>query len=122
MQSQSVEEIAGSLIKSLIFDLVLKQVISRAIANLPFLAWPIVNPIFVYLIQKLGTMIYLELERAVAFEIINHRTEIERAAYEQSVERLKSELQNPIQDPDRVEAAKQVMRDRLRDLVRFKPS
>ena len=122
MQSQSAEEIAGSLIKSLIFDLVLKQVISRAIAYLPFLAWPIVNPIFVYLIQKLGTMIYLELERAVAFEIINHRTEIERAAYEQSVERLKSELQNPIQDPDRVEAAKEVMRDRLRDLVRFKPS
>lgn len=116
---QSTEDTASSLIKSIIFELVLKAAISRAIAYLPFLAFPVINPIFVYLIEKIGTMIYVELERSVAFQIIDYRTEAYRQAYDEAVEGLKNELDTPIPDSGRVEAAKEVMRDRLRDLVRF---
>lgn len=116
------EDIASSLIKSLIFEVVLTAAISKAITYLPFLAWPVVNPIFVYLVEKIGTMIYVELERAVAFEIIDYRTEAEKEAYDQAAERLKNELEHPIPDPDRIETAKEVMRDKLRDLIRLRPS
>ena len=64
-------------------------------------------------------MIYVELERAVAFEIINYRTDQQRREYDEAVEGLKNELAIPIRDQDRVDAAKEAMRDKLRELIKF---
>lgn len=119
--SDPTKDIAAGLIKGIIFDVVLKAAISRAIAYLPFLAWPIVNPLFTFFMSKLGSLIFTELKRNVSFAIIDYRTEKERAAYEAAAERLKNEFRQPEIDPASIEKAKQAMRDSLAELIRFRP-
>jgi hypothetical protein len=117
--TSGAENTVGDIIKGLILDVALKAAISRAVAAIPFLALPIINPIFAYLMGVAAKYLYTEMERVVAFKIIDHKTEAEQKEYDAAAERLKNELQKPEQDRLAIDAAKEEMRKKLALLIRL---
>lgn len=106
-------------IRDLIFEVAIKQVIARAIVAAPFLAYPIINPVFIFIVGKLFDVIYAEMSLTVSFVLIDFKYAHHKAAYDQAVNDLK--LATEAQDAKEIETAKDNFRATLRDLVRMRP-
>lgn len=122
----SLQDLADETIRKLLFEVALKAVIARAIAAAPFLGFAIINPVFVFLAEKLMTAVYEELSTVVNFAIVDIKVEGERRAYDEAVQRLRDILTVPPIHWDTEEArnaaiekAKAEFRARLRDLIRL---
>jgi hypothetical protein len=102
-----------------VFDVALKAVITRIVAAVPFLGFPVINPVFVYIITKLAGVIYEEISRVVAFSIIDHTVDQERQKYDDAVNQLKDAVKTG--DQNDIEKAKAEFKERLKNLVRIRP-
>ncbi len=113
-----VEDLANEIIKRVIFDVVLKNVAAKALLAAPWLGvWPL-NPVFMFVLNKIASKIYEELALAASFEIINFRTEQERKAYEDAKAALRQQLQGGTDDARK--KAEEEFNRRLADLIRIK--
>lgn len=108
------------LIKKLIFEVIVKAAIDRAVAALPLLGLPVLNPLFTWAVMKIATLIYTELARHVSFALIDLKTKQEREAYEEAVIELKRVQLEVAPEPGELDRAKQKFKDTLRDLIRFR--
>ena len=113
-----MSEKLNEIIKGLIFDVVLKALINRIILKAPYLALPVINPVFIFVMTKLTGLIYDEICSRVSLVMIDFKVESERLAYQNAVEYLKfAQVKN---DPETIKKAEQTFRDTLADLIRFK--
>lgn len=81
-------------INNIIFEVVVGSVETYAKAQLPFLNWPVISQLFDYCVQKLASLIQVQLENFVAFSIINIQVESENAAYQQAIMDLQTAYHN----------------------------
>lgn len=109
-------------IKSLILDVVLKAAIRQIIAAVPFLSWPVINPLVTYLITKVATVLYDHMALYISFQLIDFKTDQEQKAYTKAVEELKAAHAAPNATEKQLNDAKEKFRRNLGDLIRFKPS
>lgn len=114
----TVNDLAESEIHHLIFDVALKAAIASVVASVPFLAWPVVNPVFIFVVTKLTEKVYDRLKLFVAFTIIDFETEAARTAYENAVAELKQVLQGA-PDAGTIQKARDDFKRTLAGLIRF---
>lgn len=108
---------ADSIIKFIIFDVVVNAAVAAAQAEVPFLALPIVRNLFSFLVGKVAGLIYTELETNVSFAIIDHQTQAEAAEYEKSKAALYAAHLKGEQDA--IEKAKADFRASLGKLIHY---
>lgn len=101
-------------IEGILFDLIVKAIIAKAVAKLPFLALPILNPIFSFVVTKIASELFKELSKRISFEIIHFKTQAERKAYEQALVALRNA---PDEDKDQKLSD---VRASLRELIRLR--
>lgn len=106
---------ADAVIKSLIFDVVVRVVIQTSMAALPILGWPVIAPLFGWVVIKIATLIYDELSKHVQFLLIDIQTEQQKQAYDKAT----TELKTAIDSGTNVDEAKEKFKNSLRDLIRF---
>lgn len=92
---------------------------SRIIAAVPFLAWPIINPLFAMIMGKIAGIIYEELSRVVEFKMIDIQVGEQKEHYDSAVDNLKVILEKPkdVHTEQELEDAKIELKKRLHDLI-----
>lgn len=121
-----MDKVIQDMIKGVVFDVIVKKVIARAVTALPFLGVPPFSWVFGYAVNKIATMFYEELARRVTFALIDAQVEGQRQAYDEAVGKLKEVIAAPPEkfatEEERNAAAEQArleMEKRLRDLIHF---
>lgn len=109
------------IVKKLIFDVILKAAVKKIIAAFPVFGFPVINPIFLYFLNKLANHIYSELAEKVGFYLIDLKTEEEKQEYEKAVVVLQKIHNTGTATKEEVERAKENFRKTLGDLIRLSP-
>ena len=114
------------LVRKAIMDAILKVVMGRIIAALPFLSIPIIGPILApiigYFVGKILNLVADELILMINMKVIEIRVSGEVKDYEKTVDELKVELAKPVPDEEALRAAKEKLKKSLHDLVNFGPA
>lgn len=113
----AANDLINAILKKAIYDLALKAAITRLIYTAPWLALPVIHPVFVFIMTKLAGLLYEEMALRVDFSVIDFETEQERRQYEAAVAELMKLSANPT--PEELERAREEIRRRLADLIRF---
>ncbi len=116
-------EIADRIVKALIYDVVLKGVAAAAVAEAPWLSLPVINQVFMFTLNRMADKIYRELDRTVAFQVIEVETDRQSDAYKKAVDALRAEITKPeeMQDAEAVARAKEEFKKRLATLIHLRP-
>lgn len=117
----SAEKIAEAVIKGLIYDVALKAVLARLVVMAPFLGWPVINAVFVFIMTKLAGMLYEEMSLVASFALIDFKTEAERHAYEEAVGGLRQAIQED-KSSEEIQRQKTEAKKRLGEFIRLRPS
>ena len=109
------------VIRGLIFDVVVKQVVMRLITLAPYLAWPVINPVFVFVVTQLISLFYDEVSKVIHLAIIDHKVEDERRQYQDALDRLEREItkSKEQQDAKAIDEARKNAKKHLDDLIRM---
>lgn len=84
---------------------------------LPFLNWPVVSQLFDYILGKASDFLYVWFAELSTFTIIDHQTQSEKRAYQQSlVDLKKAEAQG---DQNAIDQAHKKLKEDLARLVRW---
>ena len=75
----------NTAIQVAIFDVALKSFEAFARAQLPWLNFPIVSPVFSYLLKWIGKYLYTFLAQIATFTVIDMQTAAEKTAYTQAL-------------------------------------
>lgn len=112
-----------NVIKDIFFSVVLKAALAEITAAIPWLAWPVIGPIFGIIFAWIGGKIFDVLETSAAFTLIDFKTEAQKTAYENAANELKATLAKPPeeQNPDEIAKAKQAFKDKLSALIKLNP-
>jgi hypothetical protein len=117
------------VIQDALLDVALPAALRAAVAAVPFLGMPIINPVFIFLATTLAKLIYKELALQLSFTIIDIETQKELKEYTDAKDKFKDVLSSPVQNyPSEGErnAALQKARDefkaKTRDLIRLRPA
>ncbi len=107
------------VVNSLVFDVVLGQVLDYLTTAVPYLNWPVIKQIFSFIVRKILEVAYAKTELFVAFKAIENRVGSENAEFKDAASKLKVELDKPEGEKDaaKVEAAKKLAKDKLRELI-----
>lgn len=108
------------IVHAIIFDVALSTVVDKLLLAVPWLGWPVIKQVFLFVLNKIVSLLYAEIEQGVALALIDQRVTAEKDAYIRAVEALKQELTKPNGEAE-VEKAKEEYRRRLRDLIRIPP-
>ena len=105
------------LLKGTIKDLIVKQLMTYLVSKLPFLAWPIVNPIASYLLSNLVTLIIEKTILGANFLAIDFRVN----ADVEKLEKARKKAQEAVASGDQkqIEKSSQEIVDAARDLIRL---
>lgn len=109
----------NELSEKLIYELVVKKAITKAITLMPFFGLPIVNPFFVAIAEKLYSILYAELKEEGQLLMIAIKTEFQEKKYSEAVNELKTVIDKGASDEE-VKVAKDEFKKRLHDLISFK--
>jgi hypothetical protein len=105
-----------SLVKEVVFQKVLQLVIARLIVALPFLALPIINPVFVWIATDLLGRFFDELAVVVEMQVIYFENDAKRIEYVKAVDEIKLAILKGTLD----ENTREYYRKKLSDLISFK--
>jgi len=86
----NVANAINDAIQIAIFDVALNALKAYAIANLPWLGWPVINQIFNLVTNLIGKYVYTYLSQIATFTVIDMQTDAERAAYSQALVNLQA--------------------------------
>lgn len=117
IQAASIAAVIEELLKQFLFDIVLKDLIADAIAAAPFLGFPIVNPVFVYLVTKVAKYYYQNTKDFLDAGLIDFKVATENKDYS----RAKAALAKAIAGQKDVDEAVKEFQRTLGDLVHFTP-
>lgn len=112
---------ADAILKTLIYDVVLKAVMTKIIARVPFLGFPVIVAVSSFVVTKIATAFYEELSKTVDFYIIDTRVEAQRVEYEKDLDALKTEVTKPVEQQDEaaIQRARDAVKEHLRSIIRF---
>lgn len=116
-------DIADTVVKTLIYDVVMQAVAAGLIYEAPWLKLPFINYLFNFVMQGLADRLYQQLDRIVEFQVIAIEATHQNNEYVAAASALKDELTKPkeIQNAEALEKAKAEFKRRLADLIRFRP-
>ena len=112
------QTVAAAISRS-VFELAVDSAISAAVVAVPFLATPVVNQIFAFLVRSFMNLFYANVEESVSFAVIDARVNIEDINYKDSVSKL--EIAVAGRDAVEIENARQEFKSHLRSLISLKP-
>ena len=107
----------NTAIQVAVFDVALKSFQTYARAQLPWLNFPIISPLFNYLCDKIGTCFYTFLAQIATFSIIDMQTAAEKSAYSQALLALQAAYTKG--DPNAIAQATASTKTALASLIRF---
>lgn len=110
----------NDMAKKIIFDLVVKKAIAKVILAVPFLGLPVVNPVFVYVAQKLFTALYNEIEFEGELLMIGIKTDFQDKKYKEATTALGQAIKQGKTDEE-LQKAHDEFKKRLHDLISLKP-
>lgn len=90
--------IVNGIIQFAIYDVAVNALQVAAIAELPWLGWPVIKQLFGLLLNTIAGYIYKYLAQAATFEIIDLQTEAEQSAYAAAVGKLQTAISTGDQD------------------------
>lgn len=106
-------------LQELIKKTVVKAVIAKAVAALPFLGWWGINPIFGFLVGKLFDLAYDEIETGVRFIIIDLDSKARAKAAVEAKDELKRLLKEKGISDAETRQAEQEFDRRYDDLIKL---
>ncbi len=106
----------NDLVKTLIFEVVVKEVLKKIFVAAPFLTWPILNPLFIYGFNWVAGKIYDEMAMVVAFQVIALKTDEQVRKYDNAVREIQAAQAKGELD----EKTREEYRRRLADLIRIR--
>lgn len=111
----------NGIVRSLIFDVVVKNVIKKIIAAVPFLALPGIGCLVSFVVNKIAGAMFDELSLMIEFKMIDKQVGEQKDAYDKAVNDLKVILDKPKEEQKDADLslAKEELRKRLKDLVNF---
>lgn len=117
----ATETTTEKVIETIFFNIVSKQIAPKIISSIPFLGWPVINPVFMFILSSLAKVFYEELSRGIKMMTIDYEVEKEKQAYIDALKKLEDELAKPKESKDEtaIERERLNTRDRLRDLIRI---
>lgn len=106
-------------VKDLFKSTVLKFVISKIVAQLPFLGIPGIGCAFSLLVNWLGGKIFDHLQEVIEFKIIDNKVKEQVDNYSAALENLKTEIHKPDAEKNNaaISLAKEEYKKRLRELI-----
>jgi predicted Zn-dependent peptidase len=107
---------ASDLAKKLLFETLIQNAIKKVILAVPFFGLPVVNPLFIFVAEKLYSYLYDELEQEGTLLMIGIRTENQKVKYEESVKELEAAI-NQGQTDEQINLAREEFKKRLKDLI-----
>lgn len=110
------------IVKKILIDVVMKVVLARIVAAIPFLGAPIIGPIVAALLGKLFNVIGDELVLMIKLKQIEIKVGKEDAAYTESKNKLEEVLNNPQKSEAEIEAAKEQLKKDFQRLINFNPN
>lgn len=110
------------IIKKLLVEVVMKAVMARIVAAVPFLGFPIIGPIFSLIMGKVFNMVGDELVLMIKLKQIELKVGKENDEYKEAVNNLKIEVEKPEQDQQKINEAKEKAREALKKLIDFNSS
>lgn len=105
----------NDLIKKLIFEVVVREVLKKILQAAPFLSWPIVNPLFIWGFTWAAGKIYDEMALVISFQLIALKTDEQVRKYEAVVK----EIQAAQGQEELDEKTREEYRKKLADLIRI---
>jgi hypothetical protein len=116
-------DLADELIHAAIYDVALRAAKAAAVAEAPWIGWPVFSQMFDFMLNRFADWIYDALDKAVVFAIIDLETEAQRRAYDEAVAAFKQVLSPPtgVPDADAIAKAEAEFKKRLADLIRLHP-
>lgn len=112
---------ADKIIHVAIYDVALKAAKAAALAEAPWLRFPVISSLFDFMLGKFAGWVYGALDKAVVFAIIDIETQAQRHAYDSAVAEIKAKLAKPNPTPEEIEKARQELEKRLGDLIGMHP-
>lgn len=115
--------VVESIIHGAVMDVAVNAAIGAAISAVPFLGLPVIKQLFGWVVNWVAGLLAEQLERFVAFTIIDIQTGQQAAAYSDAVLELKRAIKYG--DPDetkkaeQLEAARKKFRETLGDLIHY---
>jgi hypothetical protein len=103
---------------SVTVDLAGEYLVKLAIAEFPFLAFPIIKQTFSYLVKKIISKSQEEGQLMISFVFIDKEVAHKNTLYVEAVTKLKEVLESDIPEEKKNEALEETKK-RLRDLIRF---
>jgi len=119
---QKTEASLDDILKTIIFDVILKVVISKLIARFAFLGLPIINPILGMVLSWFAQEIFEQISKFFRFTAIDSKIAGQVEGYDDAVADLKAALELPLDDEEResvIDEAKENYKQRLADLIRI---
>ena len=107
-------------IKQIFFSVVLEAVISKVIALVPILGWPVIGWFFQAGIRYISGKLWDEMALFGSFLKVDFEERKKQEEYEASKEYLRLTIENET-DIERLEDAKGEFRETLRNLIRINP-
>lgn len=111
-------DLAEAAAKKVIMEVLVKKAIELAIKEAAWLAAPIINPLFVFIMNFAGKYLYKVITLEAAFIIIGKQVTYQRDRYEEAMTGLQTAIKegktNEEIERERIEAEK-----RLHDLINF---
>ena len=111
-------DLADAALKKLITDIIIKKAIKEAVEEVAWLAFPVINPIFVLFMNFAAKLLYKKAALEAAFIIIGKQTEQQANRYEEQMSQYRTAIEQGKSDEEiereRIEAEK-----RLADLIKY---
>lgn len=112
------------ILRSIIFDFILKIVMSKLVERFAFLGWPIINPLIGMVLGWFAQEMFEQLSKFFRFQAIDSQIAKEVEGYSEAIEGLKAALAVPSDDVEReslIDEAKDAYKARLAELIRIRP-
>lgn len=115
-----MDSILEGIVKGIFKDVILKVVISKITEAVPFLALPIINPLFGLFAGWIGKFFLDEMINMFEIKLIDYKVDGQKNDYNEAVEKLKAVVDKPDKTPEELEAAKNELKEKLHNLVSLK--
>ena len=84
----------NDIVKELVFNILVKRAITKVVVSLPFLGLPVVNPVFLYIAEKLYSVLYEELKEENQLMMMGIKTAAQEREYQAAVNEFKVVIKN----------------------------
>jgi len=101
----------------LMFDKLVKLAVSRSVASLPFLGYPVIGWIFGLVVEFVMKKLWNEMELSATYFLIDAQEQAKLKKYNESLDNLSNALES--KDKEKIRRAKNEHKEYLRKLIQI---